>query len=108
LVLHRRRTINFLAHRQEWYGNVRYKQRAAIEFFVAAKQLVTKIHKRLNICAVTVLLVTPVSCWASRIAGSEEDPAEVGDARRSARPTADEGVMLADTMPHGQGSNSEQ
>lgn len=53
-----------------WYGDVRYKQRAATEFLVAAKQLVTNIHKRLNICAVTVLLITPDSCWASRIAGS--------------------------------------
>jgi hypothetical protein len=58
---------------------------------------------------VTVLLITPVSCWASRITGSEEDQAELGDARCSGRPTADEeGVMLADIMPHGQGSNSEQ
>ena len=74
-----------------------------------AKQLVTNIHKRLNIYAVRVLLITPVSCWASRIAGSEEDRVELGDARRSGRPTADEdGVTLADIMPHGQGSNSEQ
>jgi len=57
---------------------------------MAAKQLVTNIHKRLNICAVTVLLVSPVSCWASRIAGSEEDRAKLRDARRSGRPTADE------------------
>jgi hypothetical protein len=71
---------------------------------MAAKQLVT----RLNICAVTVPLITTVSCWASRIAGSEEDRAELRDALRSGRPTADEGVMLADIMPHGQGSNSEQ
>jgi hypothetical protein len=76
---------------------------------VAAKQLVTNIHKRLNICAMTVLLKTPVSCWASRIAGSKDDRAELGDARRSGRPTADKkGVMLTDIMPHGQGSNSEQ
>jgi hypothetical protein len=43
-----------------WYGDVRNKQTAAAEFLVAAKQLVTNIHKRLNICAVTVLLITPV------------------------------------------------
>jgi hypothetical protein len=30
-----------------WYSDVRYKQRAATEFLVAAKQLVTNIHKRL-------------------------------------------------------------
>jgi hypothetical protein len=76
---------------------------------MAAKQLVTNIHKRLNICAVTVPLITTVNCWTSRIAGSEEDKAELRDALRSGRPTADEeGVMLADIMPHGHGSNSEQ
>jgi len=91
-----------------WYGNVSHKQRAATEFLVAAKQLVTNILKRLNICAATVSLITPVSCWASWIAGSKEDRMELGDARSSGRPTADERVMLADIMPHGQGSNSEQ
>jgi len=66
---------------------------------MAAKQLVTNIHKRLNNCAVTVLLITTVSCWASRIAGSEEDRAELRDALSSGRPTADEeGVMLADMV----------
>jgi hypothetical protein len=34
------------------YDDVRYKQRAAAKFLEAAKQLVTNIHKRLNICAV--------------------------------------------------------
>ena len=92
-----------------WYDDVCNKQRASIEFLVAAKQLVTNIHRWLNICAVKVLLITPVSCWASRIGGSEEDRMELGDARRPVRPTEDEeGVMLADIMPHGQGSNSEQ
>jgi hypothetical protein len=39
-----------------------------------------------------MLLITPVSLWASRIAGSEEDRAELDDARRSGRPTADEEI----------------
>jgi hypothetical protein len=51
-----------------WYGDVRYKQRVATEFLVSTKQSVTNIHKRLNIFALTVLLITPVSCWDSRIA----------------------------------------
>jgi hypothetical protein len=51
----------FLAHAQEvvkmaWYGDERCKQRTVTEFFVAEKQSVTNIHKRLGKYTVSLLV----------------------------------------------------
>lgn len=42
-----------------WYGDLRFKWRAVIEFFVADKVRVTNIHKRSKTYSVSVLLIKP-------------------------------------------------
>jgi hypothetical protein len=92
-LLQRRGTIRFLTHAQgavkmAWCGDVRLKQRTVIEFLVAEKKSVTNIHRRLkNVCGDNAVDKSTVSCWASRIAGSEKGQAELSDVPRSGRPT---------------------
>ena len=91
---HRCGTIRLLEHEQwivknPWYGDVRFKQRAVTEFFMAEKGSVTNILKQLNYAwwVYPVDKVTESPC-ASHIAGSEKGQTELGDVRRYGRPTA--------------------
>jgi hypothetical protein len=71
-----------------WCGEVRFKERAVIEFPVVEKESVTKIHRRLkNVYGDNAVDKSTVSRWASRITGSEKGQAELTDAPRSGRPT---------------------
>lgn len=71
-----------------WYGNVRFKQWAIIEFLVTEKDLVTNIHKRLkSLYGVNAVDKSTISLWASRIAGFEKGQVKLTDAHRSDWPT---------------------
>jgi hypothetical protein len=66
-----------------WNGNVRFKQRAIIEFLVTEKELVTNIHKRLkSLYDLNAVDKSTISLWASRTAGFEKGQVELTDARR--------------------------
>jgi hypothetical protein len=54
-----------------WCGDVRFKQRAVIEFLVAEKESVINIHRQLkNAYGDNAVDKSTVSCWASQIVGS--------------------------------------
>jgi hypothetical protein len=68
-----------------------------IDWLVAEKELVTKIHKRVKIYSAIAVDKITVSLAASRIAGSEKRQAEFSDKLRSGWPTATLTVGVAST-----------
>ena len=88
-LLQRRGAVRFVVHalgvvRMAWCGDVLSKQWIVIKFLSAEKESVMNVHKRLEMCAVPILLIKTLSLWASRIARSEKGQSGVIDARRLA------------------------
>jgi len=80
-----------------WYGNVRFKQQAIIEFFETEKELVTNSDKGLqSLYGVNAVDKSTISLWASRIAGFVKGQVELTDARCFDWPTTP--VRVASTF----------
>jgi transposase len=68
--------------------DVRFKQRAVIEFLLAENESITNIHRRLtNVCGDMAVDKSNVSRWAKRLASSEQGHGNVSDLPGSGRPS---------------------
>jgi hypothetical protein len=71
-----------------WYGDVRFKQLAVVEFIVAKKESVTEYSQAVNnVYGVRAADKSAGSGWSSRISSSDDDRAQFSDARRSGQLT---------------------
>jgi hypothetical protein len=71
----------------ESVSDVRFKQRAVIEFLLAENESITNIHRRLtNVYGDMTVDKSTVSRWAKRLASSEQGQGNVSDLPRSEPP----------------------
>jgi hypothetical protein len=64
----------------ESVSDVRSKQRAVIEFLLAENESITNIHRHLmNVYGDMAVDKSTVSCWAKRLASSEQGQGNVSD-----------------------------
>lgn len=69
-------------------SDIRFKQRAVIEFLTAEKETVGNIHKRLcKVYGASAVDRSTVSRWAQRVRSSEGGSAELQDLPRAGRPS---------------------
>jgi len=79
-------TVLTSAHRNGEFSDVRFKQRAVIEFLTAEKVPPIEIHRRMQAVYGDLCVdVSTVRCWVRRFKDGELGQADLGDKTRSGR-----------------------